>query len=340
MKKIFLFVVVSLFFLTIGAYSQNLIAVQNGGNPTFFSNLDSAIVHSQNGDTIYIPGGNFSINVPVEKKVHIVGVGHFPDSTLACGQTRVSGNLMLMNNASDGSLTGVYLLGTINTSGAIAISNYLVQRCRIGGLGLYYTSSNWLFIENVISGFVQNTGYYPVANCFLYNNIIEATTCLSCIGFTNSSFKNNVFLSRLGAWEVYPIKASYSVFENNIFLEDYHPCAAINHSALSNNLFVYFDFFGCSECWFSNNIEVQLFWNIFINQSGNSFSYNHDYHLQPTCPGKNAGKDGTDIGIYGGAFPWKGGSVPINPHVQFQSVSGVDPTGNIHVVVKVAAQDH
>lgn len=326
--------------------SQNLIAVQNGGNPTFYNNLDSAIVHSQNGDTIYIPGGNFSLSVPVEKRLHIFGVGHVPDSTLASGQTRVSGNLSLINNASDGSLTGVYLLGAIITSsGAVAISNYLVQRCRFGGFSLKNTCSNWIFIQNVISGSYEIIDG-AVSSCFFYNNILSGSVNTWNIGFSSSIFKNNILLTDKywDPWSYcwfYTIKSSFSTFENNIFIATSYSCQLINNSAFTSNLFVESDPLSlCSECTGYNNIYGQPQSSIFINQSGNSFSYSHDYHLQPTSSGKNAGKDGTDIGIYGGAFPWKAGSVPINPHVQFQSVSGVDPTGNIHVVVKVAAQDH
>ena len=78
------------------AHSQNLIAVQNGNTPAFYTVLDSAIIHAQNGDTVYIPGGTFSLNVPVTKSLHIIGVGHNPDSTLATGKTVINGNLSLI----------------------------------------------------------------------------------------------------------------------------------------------------------------------------------------------------------------------------------------------------
>jgi len=88
-----------------------------------------------------------------------------------------------------------------------------------------------------------------------------------------------------------------------------------------------------------NNIVNQTQSTIFVNQSGNSFSYDDDYHLQSTCPGKNAGRDGTDIGIYGGASPWKEGSIPFNPHIQTLNISPVtNSSGNLNVNIQVEAQ--
>ena len=40
-------------------FSQNLIAVQNGGEPKFYKSLDEAVTNCVNGDTLYLPGGSF-----------------------------------------------------------------------------------------------------------------------------------------------------------------------------------------------------------------------------------------------------------------------------------------
>jgi len=242
----------------------------------------------------------------------------------------------LGNDDRNGSSVGVYLTGGI--SAYVAISNYLVQRCRLGGINFDSSCTNWVFVENVIEGSIYNINN-PVSNCYFYNNIIESSTYYGWNGFTSSIFKNNIFLYQYNPG-YYPIKASNSTFENNIFNGWAYSFSGVTNSAINNNLFVEPTSLGnCSECWGSDNIFGQDQSTIFVNQTGNTFDYSHDYHLQPNSPGKNAGKDGTDIGIYGGAFPWKAGSVPTNPHIQYESVSGVGEDGNIHVVVKVAAQD-
>ncbi|MBK7853102.1 MAG: hypothetical protein IPJ66_18780 [Bacteroidetes bacterium] len=60
MKKIILILAI-LYLQVLHLNAQNLIAVQNVGQSTFYSNIDSAITYAQAGDTIYFPGGNFNL---------------------------------------------------------------------------------------------------------------------------------------------------------------------------------------------------------------------------------------------------------------------------------------
>jgi hypothetical protein len=139
-----------------------------------------------------------------------------------------------------------------------------------------------------------------------------------------------------------PLFSFNSIIENNIFINYNSSCYWASYSSgsfFNNNLFVE-DWIIPDNCFGSGNIVNQPQSSIFINQSGNNFSYAHDYHLQPTCPGKNAGTDGTDIGIYGGSHPWKEGSIPFNPHIQYKTISGsTDENGNLNVNIKVSGQD-
>ena len=187
------------------------------------------------------------------------------------------------------------------------------------------------------------------SSCLFSNNIIDGYMGGASVfgeppGFTSCIIRNNIFFygSACGYGCIYPIKSTYSTFENNIFLGINYGSSLTGSSTFSyfnNNLFV--------DTWSppipsfaSNNIISQPANSIFINQSGSSFSYSQNYHLQPSCTGKNAGKDGTDIGIYGGNYPWKDGSIPFNPHIQLKNISNeTDQNGNLNVNIKVAAQD-
>lgn len=57
--KIFLLTSLLLLTTNLNITAQNLIAVQNGNTPTFYTNLQVAVANAQSGDTIYIPGGGF-----------------------------------------------------------------------------------------------------------------------------------------------------------------------------------------------------------------------------------------------------------------------------------------
>jgi hypothetical protein len=79
------------------------------------------------------------------------------------------------------------------------------------------------------------------------------------------------------------------------------------------------------------------------------FSYAYDFHLRADSPGKNAGTDGTDIGIYGGPFPWPdGGSAPwqTSPVPAVPQITSLDTlnvvvpvNGTLSVDVKASKKD-
>lgn len=319
--------------------AQNVIAIQNGSDPNFYTNLDSAIVHANNGDTIYIPGGTFTVNAIIDKSIHIIGIGHNPDSSQATRVTTLNGGvgyISFTSNASNGAIIGIKLGSPMHFNG---VNDYLIQYCNTSNVSFISAySENFTFINNVI-GWISVNG----RNCVFLNNIfpngVAQETC------SNSIFKNNIFLSNdycQYALNV-PLYSLNSIVENNVFLDSNSYCTWANlctNSIFNNNLFVE-DWLIPEVCYGSGNITNQTQSSIFVYQIGNYFSYDHDYHMQLNCSGKNAGTDGTDIGIFGGPFPWKEGSIPPNPHIQYKTIAGsTDQNGNLNVNIKVSAQDH
>ena len=118
---------------------QNLIAVQNGGMPTFFTTLQIAVESAQSGDTIYLPGGSFEA-INIGKKLHLVGVGHNPDSSKVTARTIIP-SIGLSTGADNGSLSGIYFPYTINYNGNTIpnvrvnqyIVGYTITRCYLSG---------------------------------------------------------------------------------------------------------------------------------------------------------------------------------------------------------------
>jgi hypothetical protein len=76
---------------------------------------------------------------------------------------------------------------------------------------------------------------------------------------------------------------------------------------------------------------------IFVNQTGTPFDYSHNYHLQ--APTTYLGTDNSEVGIYGGTFPYKEGAVPGNPHIQIKNIAPTtDANGDLHIQIQVGAQ--
>ncbi len=326
--------------LAIDLYSsaQNIITVQNGNSVKSYAVLDSAYVHSSDGDTIYIPGGSYSPPAEINKSIHIIGVGHNPDSTSATNFTLINGSITLKQRASNGSLTGVYLTGNIYLTDTIY--NYSVERCNVGGLLLTAFSHNNSFVENVIRGGAN--GGSSSDNLF-FNNIIGSNDYRLRDFNTGTLFKNNIIF---GPGSNSSSNIIGTTFENNIFIgmnltSPTYPTNCV----FSNNLVDSTSNIGSGSNYtggniYNSNLINQGTGSIFVKYAGgSSFKYADDYHLKSGSPGKNAGKDGTDIGIYGGAFPWKVGSVPFNPHIISSTIANkTNSDGTLHVSIKVEAQ--
>jgi hypothetical protein len=353
MKKHLIFFIIILTQTAVG-FSQQLIAVQKVDTTLFYTNIDSAMNHADNGDFIYLPGGTFTpaaSNLIINKSVNIIGTGHYPDSTLATGQSIINGNIIVLNTGSGGSVQGVYVTGIVRFgtgSGDNTIDGFSFSRCNIAGdIALCHNTSannpltqNIFFSENVLQSVVNLS---TAINVFFTKNIFN-----SYIVNTNGqvTFQNNIFLygyNNCSTHLFHEIKGA--TFSNNIIIktQDCAPVAGgtFTGNAFYNNIFNINITFPWSGNIGSGNIVGQHPDSIFIsaNPAPYTFDYLKNFHLKATSLGINAGTDGTDIGIYGTTYPYKEGAVPVNPHIQSQSIATeTDSQGNLSVIIKVAAQ--
>ncbi|MBK8482803.1 MAG: hypothetical protein IPL31_00210 [Saprospiraceae bacterium] len=327
--------------LSISSNAQNLITVQNGTNVSFYTTITAAVSAAINGDTIYIPGGHWNLGgtISINKTLHILGVGHDPDSDTSSQTTTLSnGVISLSPGSSNGSISGIKLdQGIVYNNQYDSISNYYITRNHMQSLSLSNNFSG-IISENIINASITTPNYNNSINGF-FNNIIGGQMYKFGPG---NIFRNNIFLrfEYAGLYQIHDC-----LFENNIFFVNVQynlSNAGIQFSIFNNNLFVEnFSFpLGLGNDGL-NNLFNQPQSSIFVNQTGINFNYSYDYHLQTSSPGKSAGTDGTDIGIYGGTFPWKDGSLPQNPHIQFKQIAGAtDQNGNLKINIKVKAQNN
>jgi hypothetical protein len=231
-----------------------------------------------------------------------------------------------------------------------SVSNYFVSRCNLATVNLSFngtdtTSSTFLFRENIIRGHV----YGGHSNAVFRNNLFEAQVNY----FYGATFDHNDFLWGADATINYYVRNS--TFSNNIFKNfclvrfGWNPAISFNNNYY-NNMFTgpmhfYTDYYGCTSIvyngngFITGNLQNINAAAIYINQSGNYYDIHHNYHLTAGSPGQNAATDSTDIGMYGGSEPFKDGSLPVNPHIQFKSVAGsTNPDGTLNIHFKVAAQ--
>jgi hypothetical protein len=84
----------------------------------------------------------------------------------------------------------------------------------------------------------------------------------------------------------------------------------------------------------NNEITKEPYADVFVDATA------ADYHLKDACSGKNAGTDGTDVGIYGTSVPFKENRLPSIPNFSLKAISPeTDATGKLPVNIVVDAQE-
>ena len=97
-----------------------------------------------------------------------------------------------------------------------------------------------------------------------------------------------------------------------------------------------------TAAYFSGNGPNAVLPNILpanVVASFSNYSPTYDYHEGPNW--STAGLGGTAVGVYGGAVPWKDGSIPFNPHWIELIQSGSTNNGTLQgVTIRASAQTH
>ena len=336
------------------AFSQLQITVQSGVNVFLYESLDSAIANAISGDQVYVPGGLFTVGtLSIDKGILLFGAGHYPDSSVATGPTKIMGNFNLLSGSSGGLITGCDIAGDIRigdgTPGSDSVANFTIMNCRMKNLYLSYSglppthAKSFVISDNVISGNIRGGNAQQI---YFNKNLIEG----SISHFNgNCTFLNNDFIG-LGdcASPIFISDVRMCNFQNNIMLFVPPACAgssfldtACANNYFGNNIIRHNLSFPLGSNSGSANIVNQPVDSIYTNVSGSVFSYSFNYHLRPGSPGINSGSDGNDIGIYGSLQPYKEGGIPFNPHIQQKSIgTSTDQQGRLNIQVQVEAQDH
>lgn len=349
MKKLTVSLVALFIIASASLFAQQLVTVQRAGEiVATYPSLNQAVFDNvQDDDIVYLSAGVFGDNtLTINNKISLIGVGVFPNSgPIAPGYTEIEKSVTLKAGASGSFVSGIrfssafYLgQGTYDT-----LLNVTLERCRFE----YYlylgnmssgSSSSHIIKHNVIK---HLHGSAKVLSCVISNNFIDYVS-----SFTEySAFYNNVFTGSVGN---YSIGASYCAFHNNIIFK-YRSYNFLNGSwnQFNNNIFV-----GFTPTVADNNTYEDCFDNIspdsifveyqyVVNQEYPQFvfNYDHNYQLKENCVGVGAGDDETDLGVYGGMFPWKEKLYLVNPRVSTFNVTPVVPeSGLINVEASAEGQ--
>jgi len=320
--------------------AQQKVALHHIGTTTIFSGsnpLIDAYTAAVANDTIYLPGGTFVPPTNFDKKIIVFGAGHYQTATVATGKTFINGNVILKENADNFYLEGVEVNGDFTFSNNEAVNQVVVKRCKINGAlnvvgNLSFPSTNFGLFGSVIIG---NIDLANAQNVLVSNSIIQGRV-LNSIG---NAFNNNIMLNEYFYYgSEAPINGNNNQVNNNVFRKiNGGNLITGNGNIVNNNL--------CSLAAPSFGTLPTLSGNyfgiaetvIFVNHTGGSFNYSNDYHLQNTT--SYLGLDGTQVGIYGGLFPYKEEAIPTNPHIESKTIAPqTNASGELNIQVLVKAQ--
>ncbi len=331
-------------FLTLfisGIYAQKRVILESGSTTTIFGGA-SPFVDAYNaavdGDIIYLPGGSLVPPSGITKSLTIYGVGHHPDYSTATEPTTITSNISLYTGADNFKLEGVLINGGIVFYTNNAIDNAVISRCKFSSLSFSGTRTtpclNATIKECVITTAISlsNALDITITNCIIENIISNGS---------NANIINNLFLYD-AAYNYEPIEnVDNSTISNNIFIkDDFGIQANCDASTFEKNIFTTATVANQGNSTFIDNYLVADLSSFFVSQSGNVFDYTHDYTLSGENATTYTGTNASQVGIYGGLFPYKNNQVPSTPHISDQSIaSSTDENGNLSISITVEAQN-
>lgn len=345
MRNILLLFVFSMVSAFLPVYGQTAVALQSNGNATFYYSVDGfqkAYADAVNGDSIILSGGTFPPPSAINKQFTIIGAGHYPSATTATGHTVINGSIILSAGANNLVLEGLSITGSLYTNiSNTAIEQLMVKRTLIGGsvnfIGNRTSPATGLsFINSVIVGAID---FSNVSNSSVQNSIIGSRISSS----DGNLFRNTIFLfiNALNVSTGTLYNCSNNEFHGNLFRQDNYRLTggtSVGNVLKYNVVQASNPDFGTGAYLTSNWVDVN-FSGLFENQEGMTFSYEHDYNL--LAPNGYLDNENSQVGLYGGWFPYVEQAIPSIPHIVNKSVSSrTNLDGSIQVDVTVKAQDY
>lgn len=354
MKKLFLSLI-AVIAGTMGSYAQSdLVAtLTHGSSLTTFTGADAlseAYTAAAEGDVITLSPGVFNA-VDIEKAITVRGAGMVGMESNGFVSTQLTGDMTInvpSGTSSVLTIDGIHALDNVNVYGT-DLSPVKLLRSRfeqaVNGWGVNMQASFCIF------AYILKALIHP-QNSPNKNTILNCSNCVirdaRSDGYDSSVVAKivatNCVLTATG-WTSYGVQ--YSVFNNCIII-----VYDSNHPDLSNTCSIQncigidgYNFYDTPRNIFVNIIDPS---NVMAEGTGEaaftpifktlkSLSSNpaitETFELTETAAATYLGNDGTQVGIYGGSYPFD--PTPTNPQVKKFTVSNTTDGGTLKVKINV-----
>ncbi|MFW5850824.1 MAG: hypothetical protein ACOCWB_01240, partial [Bacteroidota bacterium] len=214
MKKLLLSAAILV--ISVSAFSQYVVVLHSTDTTAAFTgsaSLSEAYNLANDGDTLYLSGGAFSIT-HIAKQLYVFGAGIHPDSSAATQTTRILTNVNLMTGADSSHFEGIVFEGAVSKHQSYVVDDLMFSRCEFASIDFgasgtpSVNSNNYHLTECVFIGNldIQGVIYATISNCIFQGRIYYSLL---------NDFSNNVFLYD-GIYYVFN-SCSSNNFRNNVF---------------------------------------------------------------------------------------------------------------------------
>ena len=315
MKRIFVFLITALAYgLCMMAQSNRVATLQHGSDIQAFygeNALKEACDAAEEGDVITLSAGEFNCNL-IKKAITIRGEG--------ISKTLVKSDFspaLPENTTHTLTLEGLKIAYPSNSSHFLTFSGtsgnekVVISKCFFDiGMGAKVAFRNCN--ATIIQSFSYNSVYAQTdSHVTCINSIIDSFLCLNEYSSSNGTFdvQNCVALGSSNS------SFNYSTIKNTIFQKT---SFTLNSTNKSSHCLTLQGFGGFSDSWTVSSMD-----GIFTN----------DYHLSDNAAATYIGTDGTQIGVYGGMYPYD--ITPDYPLVKKLDVTGSHKNGKLNVKINV-----
>lgn len=335
MKKSFLLLFL---FVRLGTLNAAILLVNNTtGGANQYSEIDSAMVHANAGDTLYVSGSNIIYSkFTVTKSIVILGPGAYSEKQNAF-PAKVNG-IKFLSNISNIKICGFYFTNYLDIANLSNVS--YVE------LSSNYTSSYFNFSSS------SNFSYWNFANTIFAGIGLNSLDFVFTSGFSNILIQNNIFFGAIRS-----LSAGNGLVANNAFLNmpnafEFFSSSLFNNAIIKDNIFYNANpTTNTIGCTYSNNLSYSTTapfsamtgtGNIdnvnpnFIAVAAGGYTTAFDFHLQAGSPAIGSALNGGDLGYYGGTYHTTTTGEPENmPVIRNMDILNYNLPQNGNVNVKV-----
>lgn len=291
----------------VGAIAQEsrVATLQHGsGIQAFYGEnaLSEAHEAAVDGDVITLSSGNFK-GCDINKAITIRGEG--------MDKTYITGSTFNIPNGSVYTLLleGLRYTGNLTFRGTDGTEKVIVSKCFLNSINVYFNRCNATVVQSKIlpTAFAATFGTYAqnASNVTCVNSILYHLLCQ-----TGRFDVQNCVLTSID----YAHNFNQSSIKNSIIC-----CSqSLDGTNTSSHCLVKEGSSGFADSWFVNSMD-----DIFTD----------NYHLTESAAATYIGTDGTEIGIYGGMYPYD--VTPDYPLVKRLDVIGSHKDGKLNVKINV-----